>query len=91
MSKIEIKDASNGWIVEISGESRHEPRVFEFDGLNRFRTTLENRMDTALRALTHVLGSMIGSTRYKIVIKEEEDDNPDIPVIAAVPDQTLPR
>lgn len=91
MAKIEIKEAYNGWIIDSSGESRNEPRVFEYDGTNRFRTTLENRMDTALRALTHVLANMIGSPRYKIVLKEDDDDaKSDISAVSSLPDQTLP-
>lgn len=90
MSKIEIKEAYNGWIIEASGESRHEPRVFEYDGTNRFRTTLENRLDTIARALTHVLASMIGSPRYRIVVMEDEDAKSNIPTSDRVPTEALP-
>lgn len=71
---IVIDEASNGWLIR-SGESRKEPRVFEFDGANRFKTTLENIVTTAERALQFVLEEMVGSQHYKIVIMEDTDDN----------------
>lgn len=68
-----IDEASNGWLIR-SGESRKEPRVFEFDGANRFRTNLENIVKTAERAMQFVLEEMVGSAHYKVVIMEDTDD-----------------
>lgn len=76
--KLEIEEASNGWVIKAFGESRREPRVFEFDGNNRFRTSLENIISTASRALNHILGEMVGSQHYKVVVTEDvEDPKPD--------------
>jgi hypothetical protein len=93
--KIEIDEAENGWIIR-STENRREPRIFEFDGTNRYRTTLEVRMVAVERALNHVLNEMIGSVSYKVKITEDIDDAKPIaePVVQPafdVSDQALSR
>jgi hypothetical protein len=90
--RIEIEEAENGWIIK-SNESRREPKVFEFDGTNRFKTNLENIVMTAERALEHILKEMINSTAYKVKIVEDIEDvtKPDLCSAGPLSDQALCR
>lgn len=90
--KLNIEEASNGWIIT-SNESRKEPAVFQFDGKNRYRTSLETIVVTATEALQYILCEMLGSQHYKVQVTEEvqDDGKPDtcIQSVDFVPDKTL--
>jgi hypothetical protein len=100
--RIEIEEAQNGWVIR-SNETRREPNVFEFDGNNRFKTSLENIVVTAERALNYILSEMVGSSHYRVEINEDIEDakngiNPrnmlsvesDISSISGLSSETLP-